>query len=186
MADAPNPKLWGVIYTKPNSDGSRKSCGNCVMFANKSNECYLFEPNREITEDMICGYHVNGEPMPEFKSRLPMEPLDPDYAGLEHVKNGTSCDNCKFYTANDTDAEQGKGGCMAVDAEGSDKPAVVEAKGCCSRWEAAEQKKEASVEPSIGAISRGVFVELRNGTQDRVLATKIAMENLSRDPGYYK
>jgi len=39
---------------------------------------------------------------------------------------------------------------------------------------------------SIGAISRGVYHELRSGTQDRELATKIAMDNLRRDPSHYE
>jgi len=38
----------------------------------------------------------------------------------------------------------------------------------------------------IGALSRGVYKELRNGAPHRELATKIAMENLRRDPGYYE
>lgn len=130
------PEPWEVLYTGPNPDGTRKKCKNCVMFATKAKECYLFSPSKTIEPDMICGYHVYGEPMEEFTNRLPMEYLDEETSGLETVKSGTSCDNCQAYKKHD--ADDGKGECSAVHVGG--KPATVEGRGCCTRWTAKVEK----------------------------------------------
>ena len=122
---APLPQLWGVLYAGPNKDGERKNCANCMFFSqgpasallgSKSN-CQVL-PVR-VKPDQVCGYHV------------PPEKADPELAGLETVKGGTSCDLCRFYDP-ETDTS---GHCNAV--EGDDGgPAAVEARGCCGRWEA--------------------------------------------------
>ena len=117
------PEPSGVLYTNPNPDGSRKNCKNCVMFASKAEQCYIFAPDKTITADMVCGYHVYGKPLEVFEKRIPMDPVVTDLAGLEVVKGGTSCDNCVAYR---------DGECLAVYKDG--KPAKVEALGCCARW----------------------------------------------------
>lgn len=122
---APLPQLWGVLYASPNKDGERKNCSNCMFFSagaaaalTGKNNCQVL-PVR-VKPDQVCGYHV------------PPEKADPELAGLETVKGGTSCNRCRYYEGDDT-----WGHCHAVNDE-SDDPAEVDALGCCGRWEAEE------------------------------------------------
>jgi hypothetical protein len=106
------PEPWGVVYTPPNPDASRKSCGNCMMWV----------------DDDVCGYHIYGEPMAEWMGHPGMQPVQQEYSGLETVEGGTSCDSCRYY-----DGDEVEGTCRAVIIPGSLAP--VQALGCCARWE---------------------------------------------------
>lgn len=132
-ASAPMPPPWGVLLADPNPDGSRKSCGNCMMWAH-SNQCNIYDPGLEITADQICGYHVFGEPMEEVMEHPGIQYQSPEYGGLESVPGGTSCDICKYY-----EAEEDRGLCHAVaDPESGSPPTPVLALQCCARWEGME------------------------------------------------
>jgi hypothetical protein len=180
--ETPKPKLWAVLYAKPNPDGSTKTCGNCTLWS-RDGKCSIHAPDVPVSEDHICGHHVNGEPASKQAPRENLDPVDPKTSGLKVVPGGTSCEGCKFF-----DGVADKGVCHGVDRNEDASPAVVEAKGSCTRWEDGRATKKASVRvPGIGAISRGVYVELHeNEVSDRSLATKIAMDNLTRDPEYYR
>ncbi len=137
--DAPLPQAWGVVYARPNPDGSRKSCQNCMMFIPRDEDgrgkCSIHARTQEIKPDDTCGYHVFGTPMDKWMDHPGMDPVDPKYSGLGNVPGGTSCDVCVYYEGQG----EGKGLCHAV-ASGDEPPAgpppvTVEAKGCCSRWE---------------------------------------------------
>lgn len=126
--DVPMPSLAEVLYSDPNPDGSRKNCKNCVMMASQTNECYIFDPEFKVKPDWVCGYHVYGEQMREFRYRLPIHPAIPEKSGYVEAKEGSSCDLCKYYDKIDQDS----GKCAAVYESG--KPATVAALGCCTRW----------------------------------------------------
>jgi len=149
IADAPKakknlqgslPKTWGALYAHPNPDGSRKNCGNCMMFISKDKQCEIHDHNIEVTKDMTCGYHVFGAPHPKRMHKadgVHLDPVDPKHSGLDKVGKGTSCDICEYYK----NPKNGTGTCIVVQESDGDgnavgKLAIVEAKGCCSRWEA--------------------------------------------------
>jgi len=124
--NGPLPYDWGILYAPPNPDGSRKQCGNCIMWS-KDNKCTIHSADVEVTENSICGYHVFGNPMPERMEHEGMMPVTPALSGLEVIQGGTSCDICMYHFP-----DEGK--CLgAVGADG--KLLDVEPKGCCSRWE---------------------------------------------------
>ena len=64
MADpqAPLPFAWGVLYAKPNPDGTPKRCDNCMMWSWKDQRCSIHAANLEVPPSAICGYHVFGRP----------------------------------------------------------------------------------------------------------------------------
>lgn len=124
---APLPEPWAALYVGPRPDLARRNCGNCMMWA-QTQQCSILDPKIKVTEDMICGYWVGGEPMPKLMPHK-VEYVDPKLAGLEIVPDGTACDNCKWYEAEQNDA----GHCHAVQQNG--KFAVVHPRGCCARWE---------------------------------------------------
>lgn len=108
------------MYAGPNPDGSRKNCGNCMMWS-KDNRCTIHAANREITAGMVCGFHVYGEPMDKRMDHPGLKTVTPSESGLIVAPpGGTSCDNCSFYAARK---------CMALLGKPSVHP-----KGCCARW----------------------------------------------------
>lgn len=125
------PEPWGVVYTPPNPDASRKSCGNCMMWV-ETEQCAIHDPELGILDDDVCGYHIYGEPMAEWMDHPGMQPVQPEHSGLETVEGGTSCDNCRYYNGDEVE-----GVCQAVAAPGSLEPAPVQSLGCCARWEGA-------------------------------------------------
>lgn len=127
-AEAPRPEPWAVLYAKPNLDGSRKKCSNCVFWVVDS-RCVLHKKDLVISEDFICGYHVYGSPLNDWKQFKSIDPLDPDLSGLERIEGGTSCDTCKWSYEKDD-----KNWCKAVMGKDG-KDAEIQPKGCCSRWE---------------------------------------------------
>jgi len=93
----------------------------------EENACVIHSRELEVTGDHICGYHVFGEPIPEWMDHPGMQPVDPANSGLELVEGGTHCGNCKYYA---------EGKCAAVVGEDG-VPADVAEYGCCARWETA-------------------------------------------------
>jgi len=117
------PEPWGVLYSPPNKNGERKSCGNCFAWS-QDKRCLIHDRDLEVTTDQICGYHVFGKPLWKWVNRG-VQPLDPALTGLVRVPGGTSCDICMWFE---------NGMCLAV--RGPDgNPAKVQDKGCCARWE---------------------------------------------------
>lgn len=125
QAPVPQPTLAEVLYTPPNPDGSTKSCGNCVLYETARQTCYIHDPKLIISPEMVCGYHVYGEPMERFEYRLPMLPVTPEQSGLVLVEGGTSCSSCKYY-------DQLESQCHATQNDG--EPPFVDPLGCCARW----------------------------------------------------
>lgn len=126
------PKPWGVLYAHPNPDGSRKSCGNCSGWV-RTQSCKIHDPAVAVPADGICGYHIYGSPHSiRGSEHNRIQYVDPESSGLEQVQGGTSCDRCLYYKGQSEVA----GVCHAVVMEGNVE-AVVEALGCCTRWEKA-------------------------------------------------
>lgn len=139
---APLPQLWGVLYAGPNQNGERKACSNCMFFSQGNpaaalmgamgSNCQVLPVS--VTPDQVCGYHIPAG-----------EKADPELAGLERVPGGTSCDTCRYYEPDSATS----GHCEAVDGEDGG-PAIVEAMGCCGRWEAGEGDDVDSDEDGMG------------------------------------
>lgn len=123
------PTAAEVLYSEPNPNSSRKQCKNCFLFMPGMKQCVIHDSDVPIAEDMICGYHVYGQPSVVELSRENMEPVKPEFSGLERVKRGASCDTCDHYSARG----QQSGVCRAVRDDAGEK-AQVEALGCCTRW----------------------------------------------------
>lgn len=129
---APLPQKWGVVYAHPNADGSRKRCLNCVLWTPEAGgRCIIHDPNLQVTGTMVCGYHVFGDPQPQWSDLPGIQPVDPKNSGLDEVGEGTSCDSCVFYEAR----SRYVGSCHAVAKPNDRPPAPVDAMGCCARWE---------------------------------------------------
>jgi len=117
------PEPWGVLYSSPNKDESRKMCSNCFMWS-ADKRCLIHDRDLEIAPDANCGYHVPGKPLKQWVDRG-IQVQDPALTGLMKVPGGTSCDLCLWYES---------GMCLAV--RGPDgNPAKVQPLGCCARWE---------------------------------------------------
>lgn len=131
------PSPSGVLYAKPNPDGSRKMCANCAFWVH-TNQCGLHEEDREVTGDSVCGYHVPGTPSPSWISYPGLVPLLPELSGLERVPGGSSCNRCRYF---DPDQAQPLelGRCRAVLSESGDA-LVVEGLACCARYEGQEPR----------------------------------------------
>ena len=128
----PLPFPWGVLYSGPNPDGTRKMCLNCMMYAANDRTCNIHAPNVEVAPMAICGYHVYGYPMEERMEHPGIVYVDPALSGLEVIPGGTSCDICIYYAP--TSREKGLCHAVAKEKDGL-PPQPVEALGCCSRWE---------------------------------------------------
>jgi hypothetical protein len=129
---APLPMPGGALYRPPNPDGSRKSCGNCIMFVSKENRCVIHSRSLEIGDDLMCGYHVYGTPMERWMDHPGIMPVTPDLSGLRWAGPGVACASCKFYVAQSNEG----GTCIAVSDPNTRKPGVpVESRGWCARYE---------------------------------------------------
>ena len=134
MADepAPLPFPWGVLYAKPNPDGSRKNCVNCMMFLINKERCSIHPKDFKVVAEGDCGYHVFGEPMEKGMPHPGIDPVDPALSGYEVVPGGSSCDICIYYEPQ----SETKGLCHGVANEKEGRPPQpVQALGCCGRWE---------------------------------------------------
>ena len=130
VKDAPLPEPWGVLLAHPNPDGSRKSCGNCMMWA-RADQCAIHDPDLVITADQTCGYHVFGQPMEMLPDHPGTQYVDPDYSGLELVPGGTSCDLCIYYEPVDEES----GWCHQISAPDAGPPWPVGPLMCCAAWD---------------------------------------------------
>jgi len=124
------PEPWGVLYQRPNMDGSRKSCGNCMMWVETS-QCVIHDPELEIDASYTCGYYVFGDPHTgDWADQRHIQYVTPELSGLEQVPGGTSCDICVHYTKSGPI----EGSCDAVRDPDIDGFARVDALGCCAAW----------------------------------------------------
>ncbi len=138
-APVPKPTPGQVLYAHPNPDGTRKSCGNCVMWMADMEQCHIHDSDVSVLVDAICGYHVFGTPMTGVSnlSRENMDPVEPELSGLERVPGGISCDRCKYYVQ----AGQQQGKCRAVRVTNAPEApsALVASLGCCTLWTEKEE-----------------------------------------------
>lgn len=131
----PLPRPSDVLYAPPNPDGSRKRCLNCMFYADVDVRCIVLGRDVEVTGDMVCGLHTFGAPQ-MYTTALGTggeARAQPEELGLIVAPiDGTSCDGCTFYTANDPVS----GTCRAVaDEFGQFRVAAL---GCCARWQPAQ------------------------------------------------
>jgi hypothetical protein len=127
--EAPLPEKSQCLYVEPLPNGERKNCKNCALWVTSA-RCLIHEPSIHIGPDWVCGYWVGGKPLDsdfhlQIKNYIPRS-----LTGLTVAKEGTACDNCKWF---DREKGEEKGHCEALQEQG--KPAAVEARGCCSRWD---------------------------------------------------
>lgn len=144
LKTSPPPPVPGeVLYVPPAEDTEGRNCANCVMWV-VDESCLIHAAQLHITGDMVCGYHVVGQPQRErFSWGVPVEP---ELSGLITAPpGGTKCGNCLYFADSGDD---GAGLCFGV--AGAIKsvevtreqtltskawtPAEVNALGCCSRW----------------------------------------------------
>jgi hypothetical protein len=121
-----------VLYTRPNRDGSRKKCGNCVLYDSPNRLCHVHDTDLSIQADAVCGYHVYGRPTDGGQDvhREYMDPVDPAFSGLERVV-GASCNLCAYFSPTSSSA----GLCTLVsDPNEPEANFSVEALGCCAAW----------------------------------------------------
>lgn len=131
QSDAPLPRLSGVLYERPNPDGTRKLCANCTHWL-RDQTCNIHGPEIMVPPDAVCGYHVYGTPR-DVRDEQPKQPVEPELSGLKQVRAGVSCDVCRYYEPGDAT----HGVCLAV-IDDDRAPAIVEALGSCARWEERE------------------------------------------------
>jgi len=128
---APLPKKDGVLYRHPNPDGTRKSCGNCVLWVSGEEKCSIHPRDLSIDETAWCGYHIFGTSMKTWPDFPGIMPVTPEISGLRMAGPGVACASCRYYR------RQGEtnGLCVAV-AEGKtgQPPIPVESRGVCARY----------------------------------------------------
>lgn len=123
------PMPGEVLYTQPNSDNTRKSCHNCTHWISVGQECFLFDADVVVPADAICGYHIFGRPYATAPERS-LQTVDPEFAGFDHVRGGTSCDRCAFYKR----LSPADGTCSVVVDPDEGNDYTVAALGCCTMW----------------------------------------------------
>lgn len=129
---APLPMPDGALYRHPNPDGTRKACGNCIMWVSGEGRCVIHERNQPVAADQMCGYHIFGVPMEKWMDHPGMQPVTPDISGLRWVGPGAACASCKFYRYRDENA----GLCVGVSDPDTRLPGVpVASRGWCARYE---------------------------------------------------
>lgn len=129
----PLPSPSDVVYEPAVFKSIGKNCGNCRLWAEMDERCLLFPRDVPVNANMVCGYHVDGDPQLYVTALSGTGTTDPKLAGLITApQGGTSCGRCRYYNPQ-TEAE---GACRAVQKAG--QPAKVEARGCCSRWAPSE------------------------------------------------
>lgn len=129
---APLPMPDGALYRHPDPDGSRKSCGNCIMWVSGEARCVIHERNQVVESQQMCGYHIFGQPMTKWEDHPGIQPVTPDISGLRWAGPGVACASCKFYRRHDDVS----GLCVGVSDPKTREPGVpVESKGWCARYE---------------------------------------------------
>lgn len=121
-----------VNYARPNPDGTRKNCANCLFWLKEKTECFLHDEEIEVLATTICNYHVFGSPQVAGLQRGDTDPLDPALSGLREAPNGSSCDGCTFFAPRGST----QGECNALHFKEAPKRTVlVAADARCGRWE---------------------------------------------------
>jgi hypothetical protein len=132
----PMPEPWGVLYMPPRADGAGRRCGNCMMWAReKGGRCQIHARSLQVPISSVCGYHVSGDPMAKRVEPPGLDPVLPQFSGLDRApRAGTSCANCRHFAG----PRPGTGNCMIVQRPGRKPgvPALVHSQGCCAAWEA--------------------------------------------------
>lgn len=121
------PTLLELLYVGPNPDGSRKKCGNCWKWA-MDQRC--LEVEGEIKEGQVCSLHIYGKPQDKMVD-MGQALLSRARAGLIETPEGegTSCDNCKYYQAEESLCRR------AREPDSPDPGTKVDPKGCCNGWD---------------------------------------------------
>ena len=137
---APPVELSDALYSDPAPGGARRNCGNCVLWASKTEQCSVMERTKNVPTAGFCGHHIYGAP-----SKLPVDfsglhPVDPRFSGYRVVQDGVACENCNNFVA----SEEEDGVCAAVTKR--KRPAHVHPKGFCTLW----VKKEPVTDPKKG------------------------------------
>jgi len=129
---APLPTPSGALYRKPNPDGSRKRCGDCMMWV-REKRCLIHEKSLEVTDDLVCGFNVFGAPLDKWMEHPGGRmPVTPEESGLRPAGPGVACASCRFYQ----DQGGGKGLCFGVSKESDRRPPQpVDLLGWCARYE---------------------------------------------------
>lgn len=126
---APPPTPVEVAYAPPNLDGSRKNCVNCYQWAQADQQCAI-HGDMPIEPDLVCVYHVFGQPQMFSTAFIKPPAMDPAVTGLVRAPNGSSCDLCRFFD----------GTCRAVvDPQTMRIPFRSKPLGCCNRQRPREQ-----------------------------------------------
>lgn len=129
--DAPG-RVHGAGYKRPNPDGSRKKCSNCMFWVMPHTECHLHGIDTIITDDMSCGHHIYGTPQSKSPERVGIQTMLPEDSGLVQLRGGTSCDLCSHYRPT---PGQPSGVCSArYEHEPPYAHPVVQALARCASW----------------------------------------------------
>ena len=91
QATAPLPMPNGALYRPSNPDGTRKSCGNCVLWVSQEGRCLIHAQDVPIESSDMCGYHVYGQPQTAAGTFPGIAPIDPALSGLRRAGPGVAC-----------------------------------------------------------------------------------------------
>lgn len=128
----PYPTPTDVLYEPPTPDGALKRCGNCYKFV-AGGSCV--EVAGDIDPGQVCGLHVWGKPRSIGVELDPPAKVAPERAGLVDTPygDGAACRLCRFFSPDGRQPALGL--CAALGSVDGLPPVVVDANGCCSRWE---------------------------------------------------
>ena len=121
------PTLADLRYQYPNSDGSRKSCGNCIFWKSALSQCALHSSRVLAPQMAVCGMHVFGLPNPVGQTYG--AELDPEMTKLRMTRGGACCANCVHYSQSGGDI----GVCQASRDDGAHP--VVQSLAKCDHWD---------------------------------------------------
>lgn len=124
------PQAGGALYVPPAPGFTRRSCDNCCLWITPGDECDIHAPDVKVVADATCGYWVGGTPLKKRSDRKILHVL-PEFSGLETVKGGTHCGNCKWFKKGDG----AEGLCQVVANAKRDGHQEVHEDGCCALWE---------------------------------------------------
>jgi len=133
----PPPTPAEVLYVAPTGTGEGRLCRNCVAWDSSGRRCVIHRKSVRVAATAVCGYHVYGEPLPDWIDLPGIQPVEPATSGLVTVgEPGTACGNCVAFRP--TGGHSTAGACLAVGevVRGGWRPAEVDEGGCCTRWRA--------------------------------------------------
>lgn len=122
-----------ALYARPNPDGTRKACQNCVQWVESAEQCLLMDEDVVVPAEAICGYHVFGKLSDGVAEMILQQrtiaPIDPEFSGFD-TAGGTSCDRCAHYAA----MSPADGKCKLLLDPDEDTDFTVEPLACCAHW----------------------------------------------------